>query len=544
MNQKGFTLVQGMVALGVAAIGGLIGATALYNTYSTTQASMDRLNEEADDHTAIRDLTKELQESHIMRLRKATCGTYGNILMTTAQNDPTQVIRLTQASPSLAFLTSSYAAHAARNLTSEGDIFVTEASRFPVGSLITLINAMDSNYAGFFYVTEALPDKGLLKISPADLASAGTPCLLNGAISKSDILESGKLSNQTFLLHRTHLVHYKWKVDANARTSTLNRAQWPEHTAEIAKDPKFILINNFQGLEITSSWFAYEVSKTGVRSVLKGRWESDIKISAALSNAASAKADKIETVLMTQTSYDLPSSERENKKVNTGAPTLRLISPTCSVNFTQVNGRVQVPDDPAFANTLQYVLTGGASEDVPGSITVSMVPTKGSAIYCYASSSIPANGAVSGYGASASVVLGRQPTGYDEYICAVRGTIQANASLSYADASQGRTLTTPCTGYKISTPGAFKHIAGVSASCTKNGNIDFGDPLIEDVAAGPRPGPSLYTGATSCLWSDSPGGVGESCDGSTRAEGSELLNVNLLPGGTTINGGSLELVCI
>lgn len=544
MNQKGFTLVQGLVALGIAAIGGVIGTTVLHNTFKTSFSSMERLTEESDNHTAIRDLTKELQESHIMRLRKASCGAFGNILVTTAQNSASQVIRLTTAAPSLAFLTSSYAAHAARNLTSDGDLFVTEISRFPVGSLITLINAIDSSYSGFFYVTEVVADKGLLKIAPADLASSRTPCTsVAGIISQSDLLESGKLSNQTFIIHRTHIVHYKWQRDTTTNKSTLNRAQWPEHEAATARDPKFIVVNGFKALEITSSWFAYEVVE-GVRSILHGRWESDVKITADFSNAASNNSEKVSNTLTTQTSYDLPSAQRENKRVDTGAPTLRLLSPTCSINFTQVNGRVQFPDDPKFANTLQYIVTGAASEDVPGSVLVSMVPSPGSAIYCYGLSSIPPTGAVKGYGSSASLVLGRQPTGYDEFICAVRGTIQANASLSYADTSQGRMMITPCTGFQVSTPSAFRHLAGISASCTKNGTIDFGDPLIEDVQANARPGPSLYTGVTSCLWSDSVDGVGESCDGSGRAEGSELLNVNLLPGGTTINGGSLELVCL
>lgn len=547
-SQGGFALTEILVAVGLLGIVGMMGASILHSQVKSTQGVIDRLEDESDAHSAIHDLTKELKNSHIMRLGLANCGVNGGYISTAAYQDASQTINVAATGSSFSFLYSSSAGFAATNPQTTADLFVSDTSLYPVGSLILLIasNAQRvgvSAPSSFFYVESVNRPLSAINIIPANINSSGTACTSSASvISKENILQ-----NSTFVIHRAHIVSYR---SLNGR---LLKSRWPEDGATAAV-PTRMIVDNFVSLRIENSWQSYLSASEAALSVNRekakkhGRYEAEVTMVADFRDTAGA-LEKSRNTLLTQSSYDLPSSSRVNVDAQTSPPTLSKIFPSCSITASQVVGMVRLPDDALFANSTQYLITGAVSDDVLASITTNFVPIglapNEGRINCFNVKNIPGNGQLNGYGTSASITLNKTGNNYESYICAVSRRVQIDASMGYTDPGRGKTMNTPCSGITIDAPRAFRFSGTERPRCySDSGRIEFGDPLIEDVQNNPRPGPALYTGATSCLWDDSPDGIGEPCTQPDRFGRSRLLSVKILPGGTTINGGgSLDLRC-
>lgn len=517
-TSSGFTITELLVATGLASAFFLIGASVIQQLFQFQKDVNTRLMDTFAVTNFHRSLTTDLEGSYWHRFGAFSCVS-SNALMET--NSTANFI----LSPNgmIEFVTADYSSTIG-NVPNTTELTVASMRNLDVGNYVLLSLAADPSIVSLYRVRTVDRDAGRITLDTASLAVAGSSC--NFALSSRPLTDFfGATAGSNAILTRIKIVQYR------ITDGTLTRTALPAGSAEN-------LMDRMNSMSMRSTWAASADGTTAEKQYGQMKFQVVLDHNQSTLMGAKQTSRKQETVVA---QYALNSFQYLNRNFTSGSAPITASFPSCSVGFNFRPGSLKVASA-HYSDTVPISIAGFVSTDKVKGATIDLTfsARPGAQIDCFkfdpdsSDTPYPNSGSLTGSGMSQTISLAQTATGFDIYTCAVKGTVDVAASMTYFATDINQTKTISCSAEAIEAPTKYQFISTKPTCNREMASYDMGSEMFNTISTGS----SVSIGkfgvdlSSSCEWQgqgdSSSDGVADNCDWGSHA-GLELRRIYLRP---------------
>jgi|GEM_PF-6745594 len=547
------TLLELMVAIGIASMLLLLGATLTTSVLKSSSETNNRIFSSIDQDLGLRWVIPIIESSNIMRVKEAgqrliDCSNTLNLSETTGTPAPL-LLQASAAHLNIAF--AAFRSAGSSSLSVTNAIFVPSTSVFQKGQLI-LLSTLDAQKRTSIYRVVAVDvAQSLIQLVPNYLELPPViGCNLRLAADPDAILNPTE--TKKYLVSIIQFAKLEFIEDQKDRSLNLQGLHWKRFLDEGSELASFALAKNATQLEIAESYFA--------QTETKGRYHANLKLEYELKDAAGASKKKVVEV---KTGYNMSGIEIANEAALPLPPSVEFMDVTCSLNYVSSYTDYALKDSGATIpiHRISVLMTDETRVKASSpSITLTMIPPDASAkIRCWnfdkLSEAVDFNmhsflleGDGSQYDSKfvlSTNLNSSDPNLYFQPVyCYSSGPTQALAVLKFVDSVAGINRSISCSPATLDGLLASWKYEGPASSCKRSGEITLG--RLVNVANPAMAGPALRIKEEGCRWS---GTTSKSCNAFQVLEdepNAELLEVQLLPSDLVIQSGPVgnKVICL
>lgn len=469
-SSSGFTITELLVATGLASMVFLIGSSVVTQLFSFQKDVDRRLMDNFSLVSFHRSLASDLQGAYWPRFDVFSCPSSQNLMTTLG----TQTVNLAGNSSTIEYVTSDFSSTVGI-MPGTDDLSVATMRNLAVGDFVLLSLTSSPSSAGLFKIRTVDRTRNLVELDTADLRSAGSQCEFSpGAKSLSDFFGPNVRSN--VLLTRVAVVRYELKK------GELTRQRLPSSTEEK-------IVDNVNSMTIKGTWHASSDNPDTRKQfgMMVFNITMDLNQPSLVGN--NTKTRELQTI---EAKFVLDSFQYMNRYATVGAPTASMKFPTCAVSYGFRPGMLRLnPGLSIYKNMVSITLAGYSSEKVDSaSIDVSFNPLNAdSDIMCFRHDPdndggvYPTNGStINGPGIRGTVTMTQTSSNFQVYTCAVKGSVEMTAAMSYYDNNLSQVRSITCSADVIEAPIKYRFEGGKIPECDKDWGkiLSMGSDIVSD----------------------------------------------------------------
>lgn len=518
-SSSGFTITELLVATGLASAFFLIGASVIQQLFQFQKDVNTRLMDTFSVTSFHRSLTTDLEGSYWHRFGAFSCPTSNDLMETT----DTANVSLTAPNGFLEFVTSDFSSTIG-NVPNTSELTVASMRNLDAGNFVLLSLAADSSIVSLYRVRSVNRTTGRITLDSTSLSVPGSNC--NFALSSRPLTDFfGSSAKSNAILSRIKVIQYR------IADGVLTRTSLPDGSAEE-------LMDKMNSMSIKSIWASGADGAEAEKRFGQMKYQVVIDHEQSTLMGAKQKTNKIETVVA---QYALNSFQYLNRDFSSGSNPVTATFPSCSVGFNFRPGSLKL-GSAHYSSTVPVAFSAFVSDSkVKGAtIDVAFNIGAGGQIDCFLydpdSSDIPypQTGALTGRGIYDTISVSQKATGFEVYTCAVKGTVDVAATMTYFSADINQTKTITCSAEAIEAPTNYK-FKGPVPKCDKQlASYDLGSEMFNKISNGTEISIGKFgmDMGSSCQWQGQPDafvdGNADNCDWGSHA-GLELTRIYLRP---------------